>query len=233
MIIYEIKLFTPNKGLIKVDWRQKTIDEVYNGDVEQFKEAYAFAVAEGRRYAIKWQDIADAAITLPEYEVKARDLIERLLGYFPHDCIVLKYEPFLRVLIQNHEQGMLSDEAFTKQAEEHVKLIRNFEMTENACLTYKPYVYEQYKTYLNHYEADVKARLISFLKYEPKLEHSVVGEIWMREVMSQDTFQLPSYITPVDFKVITLIKYREALLEYGKEIADASPLYGFESAIIK
>ncbi|PSR56629.1 hypothetical protein AHMF7605_25610 [Adhaeribacter arboris] len=216
-----------------MDWRQKTIDEVYNGDVEQFEEAYAFALAEGRRYTIKWQDMADAATTLPEYTVKGRDLIERLLGYLPHDCIVLGYEPYLRGLIQSHERGMLSDEAFTKQAEEHVKLIRNFQMTENACLTYEPYVYEQYKTYLSHYEADVKARIFSFLKYEPKLEHSVLAEIWMRKVMAKDTFQLPSYITPVDFKVITVIKYREALLEYGKDIADASPLYGFEPAIIK
>lgn len=214
-----------------MDWRQQKIDELFGGNVEKFEEAYAFAVEEGRRYAIDWQDLAHAAVTLPEYTIKAQDLIERILGYLPHDSIILPYEPFLRALIQSHEQGNLSDEAFSKQAEEHVKLIRNADMKDNLCLEYDARIYEQYETYLNHYKQAVKDRLIRFLGYEPEPKHSAVAEIWFRELLSRDTFQLSSWFTAADFKVVGLIKYREALLAYGKDIADASPPYGMGSAI--
>jgi len=215
-----------------MEWRQKTISENFNGDVEKFDEAYAFAVAEGRRYAIQWQTIIDAATTLPELNSQAQDLIERLLGYLPHASVTLAFEPFLRGLIQLHQQETISDEAFTQQAEEHIKLIRNADMNDNTCLAYDARIYDNYESYLKHYAQDVRNRLKNFLGYEPNLEHSLVAELWMREVMSKDTFQLPSRITQIDLKAITLIRYREALLDHGKEIADASPLFGIEPAIL-
>ncbi len=215
-----------------MDWRQKNIHEIFDGNVEQFEEAYAFAVAEGRHYAIRWQDIADAATTLPKLKIEAQNLIERRLGYLPDDGVVLAYEPYIRALIQNHCQGTLTDEAFSEQAEEHIKLIRQADLNHNTNLTYDARIYQNYETYLSHYGQAVKNRLTRFLGYEPKLEHSLIAELWLREVMSRDLFQLPSQITAADYKAITLIKYREVLLEQGQPAADSSPLFGLEPVLL-
>lgn len=200
--------------------RQKLIDDVYGGDVRR----YEYDCQEGLLYAVSWNDLKAATTILPDLETKARELIEQRLGYLPHDSALLRYEPFLRGLIQAKHQGQLSESNFMLQVDEHIKLIRNEDMKHNLCLTYEPEIYESYHNCFVPYGYAVRNRLIRFLGYEPKLAHSVAAELWLREVIARDTINLPDYMTAVDYKVITLIKYREVLLQQGKMSADSSPL---------
>jgi hypothetical protein len=48
--------------------------------------------------------------------------------------------------------------------------------------------------------------------------------MWMRNVLARDTIQLYDTITPIDWKALTLVRYREVLLEQGQGAADASTL---------
>jgi hypothetical protein len=207
-----------------MNWRQRIIADDYNGDAKRFEADFAEAVEEGRLYTVQWDELALASTTLPNLENAGRDLIERQLGYLPHDNCILSQEPFIRALIQAHQSGQLANDAFEQQIQDHVKLIRNIDMRHNTCLAYDAVIYENYHKTFAPYGYAVRSRLSHFLGYEPQQEHSLIAEMWLRDVMARDMIQLPETITPIDWKAITLIKYREVLLEQGQTAADASPL---------
>jgi hypothetical protein len=214
-----------------MDWEKKCIEEKFGGDEERFKVAYEAAIQDSSKDALSWDDLKLAAITFPELEAEAHDIIERRLGYLPHPTARIEFEPFIRALIQVHRQKQINDEDFEFQIDEQVKLIRNQDLNLNTCLAYDKEIYENYSENYHHYRNEVKERLTGFLGYEPLLEHSLIAEMWMQNQMADDTFQFPEEITTLDLKAITLIKYREVLLEFGLEEANNSRLWGIEPAI--
>jgi len=207
-----------------MDWQQRVIADTYQGDAKSFAAAYAEAVEEGRKGSVQWDDLLRETVTLPNLKDDARLLIEAYLGYLPADSVIMPYEPFLRALSQSHAQGHLSDDQFMQEAEAHIKLIRKADLQHNTCLDYDAAIYENYRKHFVPYGQIVKDRLTQFLGYEPELQHSLIAELWLREVMADDRFMLPNTVTPADWKAVTLIKYREILLEGGLEAADASSL---------
>lgn len=207
-----------------MNWHEKIIRDAYDGNSQRFDADYAEAVEIGRMHRVAWDDLLTTATTLPNLETAGRDLIERRLGYLPSDSTIIPFEPFLRALIQNYQQGQLSEEDFYQQTDEHIKLIRNQDMRYNTCLKYDAEIYQNYHDTFVPYGYAIRARLTWLLGYEPHLDYSLIAEMWMREVIARDTIQLPEIITPVDWKAMTLIKYREVLLAKGQASADASPL---------
>ncbi len=214
-----------------MDWRQKTIEKFFGGDEQRFEKAFQATVEEGMDDVIYWKDLSLSATVLPELEEQTKDLIEQRLGYIPHLTVTLPFEPYLRSLLQNYRQGTFSSDDFCYQAEEHIKLIRNKDMKPNLCLTYNPLIYKNYDETFFPYGQKAKERIIQFLGYEPKLEHSLIAEMWLRDIIAKDNLPLPNHQTAIDLKVITLIKYREILLEHGQAVADASPLWGLNPII--
>ncbi len=210
-------------------WKQKLIDEKYNGDADRFEADFADAVLEGRLKAVRWDDLVVNATTLPELKEVARGLIEINLGYLPGDSVIIPFEPYLRALIQHYYQNTLSENDFLDQLEDHIKLIRNADMKHNLCQDYEEVIYKNYNRTFAPFGHAVKSRLASFLGYEPELKYSLIAEMWMRDLIAHDEVQLPDEITMADFKAIALIKYREVLLEQGKAAADQSPLFTFEN----
>ncbi|WP_138477129.1 hypothetical protein [Dyadobacter bucti] len=207
-----------------MDWREKRIQQVYGGDEKRYEKAFAVGVQEARMNAMNWEDLLLGVTAFPEVEVRCEDLIEARLGYVPSAAALAKYAPYLRAIIVSHDQGNISDYDFYQQADDQIKLIRNEDLEHNTCLEYNEDIYQNYQETFAAYGQEAKERLTRFLGYEPKLEHSLVAQMWLRKVMADDTFQLPSYITACDYKAITLVKYREVLLAEGKDTADMSPL---------
>jgi hypothetical protein len=201
---------------------QKLIDELYDGDAV----SYQAAIEAGNRETISWKSLQNAATILTHLETEAQNLIEQRLGYLPAQRIILPHEPFIRALINSYQQGQLSSEDFSMQMEEHIKLIRNADMEQHLCTDYDPAAYKNYTSTFIPYGQQAKDRITGFLGYEPKLEHSLAAEMWLRKMFAMDNFKLPEHITAIDFKVLTLIRYREILLEEGQKMADASPLLG-------
>ncbi|SFF09137.1 hypothetical protein [Spirosoma endophyticum] len=206
-------------------WQQKIISERYSGDAKRFEADFAEAVTEGNLHAVHWDDLIVDATTLPELKEAGRELIEINLGYLPPDNVMLPYEPYLRALIQAYWQSAIAGDEFLDQLEEHIKLIRNADMKHNTCLTYDEEIYQNFHKTYAPYGCAVRERLIRFLGYEPQLEHSLIAEMWLRDIMADDTYRFPDEITPDDIRAMTLVKYREILLQDGKEVADLSPLF--------
>ncbi len=215
-----------------MDWQEHTLQHVFGGNEKRFEKAYQEAVTEAISEAISWKDLTLNATVLPDLESAAKNLIERRLGYLPHPAVTLPYAPYLRALLQNYHQGTLSADAFTEQAEEHLKLIRNTDMQHYSSREPAPHFVQSYQKMFGIYGLQVKERLTRFLGYEPRLEHSLMAELWLFDLMARDTPQLPEGLTAVDFKALTIIKYREILFTQGKQEADAFPLSGIHPAIV-
>ena len=205
--------------------KQNLVEEHYGNNAERFEADFAEAVTEGRLHAVQWNDLLTDATTLSHLKETGRGFIEINLGYLPPNDVMLPYEPYLRALIQMYWQDALTEDDFLQQAEDHIKLIRNADMKHNTCQTYDDAIYENYRNTFVPYGYAVKSRLTNFLGYEPELEHSLIAEMWMRDILADQTYQLPREITADDIRAITLIKYREALLKQGKAVADKSPLF--------
>ncbi|MGA0556803.1 hypothetical protein ACO2Q8_09145 [Larkinella sp. VNQ87] len=203
---------------------QNVIDQRYSGDTEEFQKDFDLAVLEGHLYAISWDDLNKASNTLPHFAQKGRELIESRLGYLPHDCVTLPFEPRLRMHVRAYEYGLISEFEFEQQANTVLKEIRNQDMRLNTCLTYDPHIYRKYYDTFVPYGYAVRERLSNFLGYIPDLKHSVVAELWLRDLVGRDDIRLPDWPTPADFKAITLIRYREILFEQGQTGADLSQL---------
>lgn len=214
-----------------MEWREKTIQNVFGGDEKRFEKAYQEAVTEAISEAVSWKDLALNATVLPNLEDQTNDLIERRLGYLPHHSVTLPYAPYLRALLQRYHQGTLSQDAFTEQAEEHLKLIRNADMQHYSSPDPAPHFVQSYQKMFGLYAQKIKERLVRFLGYEPNLKHSLMAELWLGDVMAMDTIRLPDGPTAVDFKALTIIRYREQLFTHDKAAADASPLLGSRTTV--
>lgn len=210
---------------IEMSWQQHVIDEQYGGDATRFETNFNDAVAEGRLGSIHWDNLIVDATLLPQLKDTGRGYIEISLGYLPPENVMLPFEPYLRALIQMYWQGGIAEEEFLVQADDHIKLIRNADMKHNICPTYDSAIYDNYHQTFAAYGYAVKDRLSRFLGYIPQLEHSLIAEMWMRDIMADESYCLPAEITPDDIRAMTLIKYREVLLKDGKEAADSSPFF--------
>ena len=209
-----------------MDWREKTIQNVFGGDEQRFQQAYQEAVNEAISEAISWKDLALNATVLPNLEEQTKDLIERRLGYLPHPAVTLPYAPYLRALLQQHQQGQLSSESFIHDAETHIKLIRNADIEHYSSQESAPHFVQSYQKIVEIFGFRAKERLAGFLGYIPEVTHSLMAELWLYELMLKDTLRLPASPTAVDFKALTIIRYREILFTQGKAAADGSPLLG-------
>jgi len=208
-----------------MDWRKQTIENVFGGDEKRFEKAYQTAVTEAINEAVTWKDLALNATVLPHLEDATHHLIEQRLGYLPHPSVSLPYIPYLKALLQQKNQGQLSSEAFHYESETHCRLLRNADMAYYSDLEPPPHFQSMYTDFFYLYGFKAKMRLHRFLGYEPALEHSLMAELWLWEIMARDTIILPESPTAVDFKALTIIRYRELLLSQGKTAADASPLF--------
>ena len=70
-----------------------------------------------------------------------------------------------------------------------------------------------------------RARLSTFLGYAPEVRHSLAAELWLRQVLAQDVYHLPSEATVLDRKAMLYVKYRAVLTAQGKAAAYSSPLW--------
>ncbi|AUD02168.1 hypothetical protein [Spirosoma pollinicola] len=201
-------------------WLQDAGEIQYSSKPSDFAEA----VTEGRLHAIHWDDFIADATTLTHLRETGRGLIEINLGYLPPDDVMLPYEPYLRALVQGYWQGTIAEDDFFQQVEHHIKIIRNADMKHNVSPVYDDAIYKNYNKTFSTYGYAVKDRLTRFLGYVPQLEHSLIAEMWMRDIMADDTYHLPEEMTPDDIRALTLIKYREFLLKDGQAEADKSPL---------
>ncbi len=199
-------------------------DKLYGGDVSKLNEAVSWH----NRNALNWSDVEQAATVYPELERNVHDVILDLLGYLPPLSVRIRYEPAIRTLGKRFLQGELSEDDLSWEVAHKVKLMRNFDMRFSRSLELTDEEIQLYhQTWLPYGQA-VKDRLTRFLGYVPDIKHSFIAEMWLRDVLAKDTFQLANAPTEIDFKAINNLKYREVLVSEGKIAANNSPLVAMD-----
>lgn len=147
------------------DWREKTIREVFGGNVDKFEEAYQTMVDEARLHTISWSDLTRSATVLPDLVQKGKTAIEYYLGYLPDESVTIAFEPFLRSLIQQKDSGQIPYSEYTKLAEEHIRLIRNEDVKYNLMDDYDQELYDSYYSNYAAFGAEAKERIFYMLGY--------------------------------------------------------------------
>lgn len=182
----------------------------------------------GRRHTLSWDDLSDNVKVFPQHADQAEAEIFRHLGYEPIKLISLRHEPFIRALVEEQQQGRLAQKEFNDAVAVHVRHIRNDDMQRGGWAT--PYTeadYHRYDTHLVQFKERARARLLQGLGFEPPLEYSLDAELMLREQYLFDWFSEEHDIhTVFDCKAYTILFYRKALAESGREVANSIDLMG-------
>ena len=204
---------------------QEFIDQYCDGDPANYDPA---SIAEGRREVIKWDQIVTCSKMFPELEQAAYDQIRRHLGYLPDPSAYMNHEVFIRVLIDQFNRQQITEESFNSQVIEHVKHIRNDNVNQGGYIDnlgdYTSRDLDRYRNHFPQYKEKAKARLKQLMGYESEVKYSLYAELMIRELCAMDWYVNDMIPGAIDYRAITVIHYRKALMELGKEFADALPL---------
>ena len=201
--------------------RLQTLLNSFSGELR----AYQLGSPADAIHPNSWDGLLGEATVLPELAEPCQRLIERRLGYLPPHSKIASEAAFLRALLHLYQAGQLSDEDFNAQTDHCIGTLRNLDMQvpmrgEMPLADALPW----YEHYLPAYGPQARARLTRFLKEPPALEHSLVVELWLRQILAQDSYVLPDEETAIDRKAVMLVTYRKILALHGRQAANDSPL---------
>ena len=180
-------------------------------------------------FAMDWQEIITYSACLPHLEKQAQRLVDGFIGYLPLPMVYIRHEPFVRALIASFQSGNISEDVFLRETEFYTKMMRNDDMKKYGWARDDVFFdnnVEQYETNLSQYKQAARDRLSEFLDYEPSIEHSWDAEIYLRQVFTMDFYYKEMPYCLLDYRAVTIVKYREHLMLSSKEAADNSPLVG-------
>lgn len=206
-------------SLIQQDYLQFLLDS-FRGELCE----YGSDLPTERYEAMSWNDLADAETILPELEANGQLLIEQRLGYRPAEAMMQTQEPVLRRLIKQHQSGFIADEEFMLRADHCIKMVRSQDMQIPTYSINASVAEKRYATYLTIYGDRARRRLTHHLGYTPDLEHSLIVELWLRQILARERYALPEEKTPIDCKAVMLVQSREAYAEGGWDAVYALPL---------
>lgn len=182
----------------------------------------------GRRHRLSWDELSDNVSVFSPHAAQADAEIKRHLGYEPPKVASLRHEPFIRALVEDQQQGRLTQKEFDDAVAVHVRHIRNDDMQRGGwAAAYTEADYQRYATHLVQFKERARDRLLDGLGFEPPLEHSLDAELILRDQFLFDWFCEQTCIhTPFDCKAYTILFYRKALAESGREVANDIDLMG-------
>lgn len=196
--------------------------------VEDVNESSSQERQWGRRHTLSWDELSDNASVFSQHADQAETEIRKHLGYAPPKITSLRHEPFIRALIQEQQQGSLTEQEFNDAVAMHVRHIRNDDMQRGGWA--KPYTEADYHRYDNHlvqFKERARARLLQGLGFEPPLDYTLDAELILRDQFLFDWFCEETCIhTAFDCKAYTILFYRKALAESGRDTADNIDLMG-------
>lgn len=212
--------------------KKKHIDEYYNGD----KEKYCAQTKVNNLKITFWNELVEYDNIFPEHKKRAEHLIQTMLGYIPPDTGNYFYhEVEIRKAINSFNVEKYSEEKHFDEVYAIVTELRNADMKkEDFGREYGEREMIGYTSYtLIPYSQIARDRLAKNLGYYPDLRYSLEAEILLRYHLSDDSLIPENKMMNFDFRSMTIVKYREVLLNEGLEAADRSPLVGFQRIVEK
>jgi hypothetical protein len=184
----------------------------------------------GIRDTQNWADLAGPSHIYPEYENRARNIIMTRLGYLPNPNVIAAYDIFLRAAAHALDHGHLKIEQYDETANALVTQIRNKDMILYDELNISQSLHTQYEEQKNTFSGlFVRDRIINMLGQTLDIEITLPAEL-MLQFMVDEGMSFDDRPNELDIRALTIIGYRKALLEDGKEAANQSPLWYYDFA---
>lgn len=165
----------------------------------------------------------------PQYKGLTLRLIKRSLGYLPSPEIYLPHLAFAQSLEDNHANGVIPDDVYAREAVALDERIRNDDMKKGGWvskLEFDQSDYDFYNEYLEIYKNAARERLCRIMGYEPLLLYSLTAEMLLRHFIESDSYYSEMPMCEVDFKAVTITRYRELYITEGETVADQSGVMG-------
>jgi hypothetical protein len=164
-------------------------------------------------------------------------MVYRDLGFVPELKLCLPHIPRIRAACEYYREGKLTLKDCVSEIRFHNTNIRNDCFAKKKfkiSKLYEPWMYELYYEYEKDLIESVHNRLTNLLGYEPDLEHSAEGEIFLMEYFVDDKseIELPAgqYF---EYEFAELARYRKAYLNEGKDAANKLSLLCVDRRIAK
>lgn len=169
---------------------------------------------------------------LPQYEIIATTKISHRLGYLPSIDTYKWHEFYIRELIHHYLSGgciYYSEESFNDAVDIHIKHIRNADVQDIiAAPEYTREDIERYNHHLPEFKELAQKNIAYLMGYVPDLRYSLDAELYLRGFLASKSSGERNIITPVEYRTVNAISYREHFLKYGIEAANNSPIIGRE-----
>jgi len=188
-----------------------------------YPESFIRYLRDSNKECLKWSDI-EHNLKYPEYDVIVDFVTTQYLGYIPPKYFTIKPAIRLKEMIYKYKNGQMDGDEFGDGCASSAIQMRNIEMNESGHVDfYDASVYEKYKTHFPENATRARKRITRVLGYEPRLEHSALVELHMRNLYASDELHFPEdQISTTDIQCATIIKFREVLTAKGKDAAFAS-----------
>ena len=177
-----------------------------------------------------WDNVVVNETVHIEHQKKIENMIVHNLGYLPGKDVSIKHLPFLRTYFHQYLHRQINAEEFFLESQFLIREIRNLDIASFAEPVYPANLYQLYEERPGPQRQFVRDRLVTYLGYEPELRHSLMAELWMQEVVGKGIITFKERSNCIDHRAMTIIKYRETLLDESKEAAENSQLWYFEYA---
>ncbi|ODS76934.1 MAG: hypothetical protein ABS46_18680 [Cytophagaceae bacterium SCN 52-12] len=177
-----------------------------------------------------WDDVVVNETVHIEHQKKIENMIVHNLGYLPGKDVSIKHLPFLRTSFDQYLHRQIDAEEFFLESQFLIREIRNLDIASFADPIYPEELYQLYKDRPVAERQWGRERLTTYLGYEPELRHSLMAELWMQHAAGKGVITFKDRSNCIDHRAMTVIKYRQVLLEEGKEVADNSELWYFDYA---
>ncbi len=201
---------------------KKAAMDFYKGDEEKYKADHKRTVGVG----IMWSDIEAYAAVYPEHRQRALEEIGKRLGYTPHDNIIIPHEVFIRTLIEQFDNGLISETDYERDITTHVKHIRNDDINKFGWADKLRYTWaeiEHYNNFLPQYEAMAHEKITRYFGELPPLDYILPADMLLRKTWNQHPDIITYGFTPIDYKAFTIIAYRKVVINEGIVAADQLP----------
>lgn len=184
----------------------------------------------GTRDTQSWADLAGPSEIYPQYEQRARAIIGVRLGYLPSANVISAYDTFLRAAAHALDHGHLKIEQYDETANALVTQIRNKDMMHFNSQKLGESSYVEYESKKNSFSGIfVKNRILNMLGQSLDPDITIPAEL-MLQFMVDEGITFGDLPNEYDIRALTIIGYRKALLEEGREAANNSPLWYYDFA---
>ncbi len=180
---------------------------------------------------IHWDHIENSLNLAPEQKNHALVWIKRCLGYIPENYIYLPHISYIQSLLQNMENGVITQSSFADDILKHMKHIRNDDMKKGGWVGSRVYNYDMRKVYkllLPGFKQAARERLSLLLGYDPELKYSLGAELHLRLLFEKEFYRPDLPYCEYDFKAATIVNYRKSYYTFDEPTADESDLFAMD-----